>query len=216
MAALRLSGQTVNIMTLGGLALAIGILVDEATVTIENIHTHLSKGEGLARAVRSATDETMVARFLAMLCIVAVFIPAFLMTGAARNLFVPLAMAVGFSMLGSYLLSSSLVPVLSIWVLRRTEAEQRGYDAVFDRLRKKYAALARFLVARRRLVTIFYLVSFGAVISWSLAARSAQKFPTRRYRAVSIAFAGAVGNAHRTHGTDRPANARCHQARGWT
>ena len=164
LAALHLSGQTVNIMTLGGLALAIGILVDESTVTIENIHTHLSKGEGLARAVRSATDETMVARFLAMLCIVAVFIPAFLMTGAARNLFVPLAMAVGFSMLGSYLLSSSLVPVLSIWVLRRTEAEPGGYDAVFDRLRKKYAALARFLVARRRLVTIFYLVSFGAVL----------------------------------------------------
>jgi multidrug efflux pump subunit AcrB len=163
-AALYLSGQTVNIMTLGGLALAIGILVDESTVTIENIHTHLANGESLARAVRAATDETMVARFLAMLCIVAVFIPAFMMTGAARNLFVPLAMAVGFSMLGSYLLSSTLVPVLSIWILRRSEAAQGGHGTAFDRLRQTYTSLARFAISRRWMVTVFYLVSFGAVL----------------------------------------------------
>jgi hypothetical protein len=82
-------------MTLGGLALAVGILVDEATVTIENIHTHLADGRSLARAAREATAETTLPRFVAMLCILAVFIPAFFMTGAAHNLFVPLALAVG-------------------------------------------------------------------------------------------------------------------------
>jgi multidrug efflux pump subunit AcrB len=87
--ALWITGQTVNIMTLGGLALAVGILVDESTVAIENIHSHLGRGRSLARAARDATAETTVPRFLAMLCIVAVFIPAFFMNGAARNLFVP-------------------------------------------------------------------------------------------------------------------------------
>jgi len=116
--ALWLSGQTVNIMTLGGLALAVGILVDEATVTIENVHVHLAHGDSSAVAARDATVETTTPRFLAMLCILAVFIPAFFMTGAARNLFVPLSLAVGFSMVGSYLLSSTLVPVLAVWLLR--------------------------------------------------------------------------------------------------
>jgi multidrug efflux pump subunit AcrB len=79
--ALWVSGQTINIMTLGGLALAVGILVDEATVTIENIHTHLAHGHSLARAASEATAETTLPRFMAMLCILAVFIPAFFMTG---------------------------------------------------------------------------------------------------------------------------------------
>jgi multidrug efflux pump subunit AcrB len=116
--ALWLTGQNINLMTLGGLALAVGILVDEATVTIENIHTHLSRGSPLARAARDATLETAIPRLLAMLCIVAVFTPAFFMIGAAKALFVPLSLAVGFAMLASYLLSSSLVPILSIWLLR--------------------------------------------------------------------------------------------------
>ena len=122
--ALSLTGQTINLMTLGGLALAVGILVDEATVTVENIHTHLAGGAGIARAALDATVETAVLRLLAMLCIVAVFIPAFFMTGAAKALFAPLALAVGFSMLASYLLSSTLVPVLSVWILRGRRQER--------------------------------------------------------------------------------------------
>jgi multidrug efflux pump subunit AcrB len=125
--ALWVSGQTVNIMTLGGLALAVGILVDEATVTIENLHTHLARGLGLARAARDATVETTVPRFLAMVCILAVFIPTFFMSGAARNLFVPLSLAVGFSMVGSFLLSSTLVPVLGIWLLRAEQRHDRSH-----------------------------------------------------------------------------------------
>src|SRR5207245_5159150 len=129
--ALWVSGQTINIMTLGGLALAVGILVDEATVTIENIHTHLAEGRSLARAASEATAETTLPRFVAMLCILAVFIPAFFMTGAAHNLFVPLALAVGFSMVGSYLLSSTFVPVLAVWTLRNSKRAPKAARDVF-------------------------------------------------------------------------------------
>src|SRR3977135_4514323 len=140
--ALWVTGQTINIMTLGGLALAVGILVDEATVTIENIHTHLAHGRSLARAASEATAETTLPRFMAMLCILAVFIPAFFMTGAAHNLFVPLALAVGFSMVASYLLSSTFVPILSIWALRMTSTHGQSRETFFDRLRRKYDRLA--------------------------------------------------------------------------
>ncbi len=125
--ALWVSGQNVNLMTLGGLALAVGILVDEATVAIENIHVHLARGRPLARAVLDATVETTAPRFLAMLCVLAVFIPACFMQGAAKALFTPLALAVGFSMVASFVLSSTLVPVLSVWLLRG--AQHRGAQA---------------------------------------------------------------------------------------
>jgi len=163
-AALWISGQTINIMTLGGLALAVGILVDEATVTIENIHTHLGRGRHLARAASEATAETALPRFLAMLCILAVFIPAFFMTGAAHNLFVPLALAVGFSMVASYLLSSTLVPVLSVWVLSTANTRGHPQETFFDRLRRKYERLAQFVVKRRHTVLFSYLGISGAII----------------------------------------------------
>jgi multidrug efflux pump subunit AcrB len=115
--ALWITGYTVNLMTLGGLALAVGILVDEATVEIENIHRRMKeRGAGtLARIVLDASEETIGPRSLSMLCILAVFVPSFFMTGAAKALFMPLSLAVGFAMIGSYLLSSTLVPILSIW-----------------------------------------------------------------------------------------------------
>ena len=123
--ALWASGQTINLMTLGGLALAVGILVDEGTVVIENVHSHLGRGSTLSQAAYEGTMETRVPNFLAMLCILAVFIAAFFMQGAAHNLFIPLALAVGFAMIASYVLSSTLVPVLVIWALRR-ERQQPG------------------------------------------------------------------------------------------
>jgi multidrug efflux pump subunit AcrB len=116
--ALGLAGQTINVMTLSGLALAVGILVDEATVAIENIHVHLGRGKTPGRAVVDAMVEVMQPRFLAMVCVLAVFIPSFLMVGISRALFPPLALAVGFSMIASYLLSSTVVPVLAVWLLR--------------------------------------------------------------------------------------------------
>ena len=129
---LWLSGQTINLMTLGGLALAVGILVDEATVEVENIHSQMEHGHPVARAVRLGNAETAVPRLLAMLCILAVFIPSFLMEGSLRALFVPLSLAVAFAMITSYLLSSTLVPVLSVWLLRTSH---RGTDRT-DRTEK--------------------------------------------------------------------------------
>ncbi len=116
--ALWLTGNGIHLMTLGGLALAVGILVDEATVAIENIHAHLARGATPARAALDGTLETAVPRFLAMLCVLAVFAPVFFMTGAAKALFAPLALAVGFSMAASFVLSSTLVPILCVWLLK--------------------------------------------------------------------------------------------------
>ena len=109
--ALWVTGQTINIMTLGGLALAVGVLVDEATVEIENIHTRMLPGVSRAQAVLEACRRTAIARLLSMFCILAVFVPSLFMVGVGRQLFVPLSLAVAFSMIASYLLSSSLVPV---------------------------------------------------------------------------------------------------------
>jgi multidrug efflux pump subunit AcrB len=162
--ALWVGGQTVNIMTLGGLALAVGILVDEATVSIENIHTHLARGESLKRAALDATTETTLPRLLAMLSVLAVFIPAFFMQGAARNLFVPLAMAVGFSMVASYLLSSTLVPILSVWVLRAKHDHHVAKHTLFDRFRGGYGHFAGGMIKLRWLVVPAYLIAAGAVI----------------------------------------------------
>ena len=175
--ALWVSGQTINIMTLGGLALAVGILVDEATVTIENIHTRLADGRSLARAASQATAETTLPRFVAMLCILAVFIPAFFMTGAAHNLFVPLALAVGFSMVASYLLSSTFVPVLSVWILRMASAHGQPQETFFDRLRGKYEWLARRIMKRRRIVVFSYLVVSGSIILLVGGALGEEIFP---------------------------------------
>src|SRR5262249_15192166 len=147
--ALWASGQTINLMTLGGLALAVGVLVDEATVVIENVHSHLGQQRGLAQAAYDGTLETRVPNFLAMLCILAVFVPAFFMQGAARNLFIPLALAVGFAMIASYVLSSTLVPVLVVWLLPKTHGAQSAGRTRFDRFRDSYRRLAGRIVARR-------------------------------------------------------------------
>lgn len=157
--ALWAAGQTINIMTLGGLALAVGVLVDEGTVLLENIHVHLANGEARARAILEASREVAIPRFLAMLSVVAVFLPSFFMVGPARSLFVPLSLAVGFAMAASYLLSSSLVPVLSNWMLtvERAEGEGRG-EVGFDRFRKRYYGWLDRLMGRPWLLLTAYAV----------------------------------------------------------
>jgi multidrug efflux pump subunit AcrB len=161
--ALWLAGQTINIMTLGGLALAVGILVDEATVMIENIQTHLARGEKTALAVFRASGEVIVPMLLSVIAILAVFVPSFFMTGVSRSLFVPLSLAVGFAMLASYFLSSSLVPVLAVWILRPEHAAAEGH-ARFERLRERYAGLAEKTVRHRKMVLGIYLAAAAAVI----------------------------------------------------
>ncbi|WP_234736996.1 efflux RND transporter permease subunit [Tellurirhabdus bombi] len=115
---LSLFGQTINIMTLSGLSLAIGILVDESTVTIENIHQHLDMGKPKAVAIWDACKEIAFSKLLILFCILAVFAPAFTMTGIPGALFLPLALAIGFSMITSYLMSQTLVPVLANWMMK--------------------------------------------------------------------------------------------------
>ncbi len=156
------TGQTVNIMTLGGLALAVGILVDEATVTIENVHVHLAQGKPVAKAAFDATRETIGPRLLAMLGILAVFIPAFFMVGAGRALFVPLSLAVGFAMIASYLLSSTFVPVLATWLLRRPHPE--AGPGIFDAVRERYGRVVGGLVRMRGLVLPVYAIAVALVI----------------------------------------------------
>src|SRR3954468_19597776 len=114
---LYLFHQTINIMTLSGLALAIGILVDESTVTIENIHQHLAMGKPKALAIWDACKEIAFPKLLILLCILAVFAPAFIMTGIPGALFLPLAMAIGFSMITSYFLAQTFVPIMANWIM---------------------------------------------------------------------------------------------------
>ncbi len=125
---LKLAGQTVNIMTLSGLALAIGILVDESTVTIENVHQHLEMGKTKRQAVLDACLEISFAKLLILLCILAVFAPSFVMTGVPRAMFLPLSMAIGFAMIVSFLASQTLVPVISVWILKaeRFQGHHKG------------------------------------------------------------------------------------------
>src|SRR5678815_3548959 len=161
--ALWATGQTINIMTLGGLALAVGVLVDEATVSIENIHTQMGAGVNRARAVLLASEQTAVARFLSMLCVLAVFLPSFFMTGVAKQLFVPLALAVAFSMVSSYLLSSSLVPVFSTWLIRKAHHVEEG-KGLFGRLRSIYRSYLQIVLRLRwPLVAGYLIVSIGVL-----------------------------------------------------
>jgi len=161
---LWLTGQTINIMTLGGLALAIGILVDESTVEVENIHHQMERTRSVARSVRRGNQQTAVPRLLAMLCVLAVFIPSFFMQGAGRALFVPLALAVGFAMVASYLLSSTFVPVLSTWLLRHTERRDRSRKTAFERAQETYGRAVGGVVRWRWLVVPAYLAASLAVV----------------------------------------------------
>jgi len=156
---LRVTGQTINIMTLGGLALSVGVLVDEGTVLMENIHVHLAQGEKKARAVLGASREVAVPRLLAMLSVLAVFVPSFFMTGPARSLFVPLSLAVGFSMGASYLLSSSLVPVLANWIMKQ-EKHEAGHsnEARFDRFRKRFQGILERIMEFPKLLLGAYAI----------------------------------------------------------
>ena len=166
--ALSMLGETINIMTLGGLALAVGILVDDATVTIENIERHREGGHGDREAILDGAAEIAVPALVSTLCICIVFLPMFFLGGVARYLFVPLAEAVIFAMLASYVLSRTLVPTLAMYLLKPAHegaAEsrnplvrwQRAFDRGFDRVRGAYRDLLTTLVGRRALFIPLFL-----------------------------------------------------------
>ncbi|HDR9584185.1 TPA: efflux RND transporter permease subunit [Burkholderia stabilis] len=168
--ALAALGETINIMTLGGLALAVGILVDDATVTIENIERHLHLGTNLHDAILEGAGEIAVPAFVSTLCICIVFVPMFFLTGVARFLFVPLAEAVVFAMLASYVLSRTLVPTLAMLLFRPQQAGtgpdhatsrfariHHAFNDAFERLRAWYIVLLSMLLVRRRFYAMCFL-----------------------------------------------------------
>src|SRR5262249_51163679 len=137
----------------------------ESTVVIENIHSHLGQGRGKAVAVLEASKEVQVPRLLAMLCILAVFVPSFFMTGVSRSLFVPLSLAVGFAMAASYLLSSTIVPVLATWMLREHAAEEEDTPSLLHRVRDTLGRILNRLFAIRGLTVTAYVVVAVAVVA---------------------------------------------------
>jgi multidrug efflux pump subunit AcrB len=159
--ALWISGETLNIMTLGGLALAVGILVDDATVTIENIERHLHLGSDLHKSILEGAGEIALPALVSTLCICIVFVPMFFLTGVARYLFAPLAEAVVFAMLASYVLSRTLVPTLVMLLMDRAPGEARAsgllqrvyraFDARFEKIRGGYLVILGEVLSRRRL-----------------------------------------------------------------
>ena len=158
---LWITDQTINIMTLGGLALAVGILVDETTVTIENIHSHFSKTKSVARATLDATNEILKPALLTLLCVLSVFIPSFFMEGVTHALFVPLTLGVGFSMIGSFLLSRTLVPVLSTWFLKKNHAHEDGF---FSKVQDSYSWILNRLMKAKKTVVIIYGLCAAALL----------------------------------------------------
>ncbi len=166
--ALAISGETLNLMTLGGLALSIGILVDQAIVTIENIERHLQMGTPLREAIEVGAGEIGVPAFVSTLCICIVFVPMFFLSGVARFLFVPMAEAVVYAMIASYLLSRTLVPTLVMLMMGGAHGHDAGapsllqrlyrrFDAQFERVRRAYALALSGLLARRRTFALAFL-----------------------------------------------------------
>ena len=171
---LGLIGQTINIMTLGGLALAVGILVDDATVTIENIERFLESGYEMREAILDGAAQIAVPALVSTLCICIVFLPMFFLNGVSRYLFVPLAEAVMFAMLASYILSRTLVPTLAMYLLRHKEHGpssnlfmrfQRGFERQFERIRNTYQFfLTRIVLSRKYFIPAFLLACLATLL----------------------------------------------------
>jgi multidrug efflux pump subunit AcrB len=175
--ALWVAGQSINLMTLGGLALAVGILVDMSTVVVENIHTHVTRGETIERAVLESGREVALPLMIAMLCVVAVFLPSFGMQGAAKALFLPLSLAVGFSMAASYLLASTMVPILAVWTHRARDSADHPAPGFFSRLQTGYSERSKTLLAMPKLTASVSLAIAAVLIAGLLPFLGTDIFP---------------------------------------
>jgi len=212
---LWISGQTINIMTLSGLALAVGILVDEATVTIENIHSHLAHDSNLYQAIYKASLEVVIPRLLAMLSVVAVFIPSFFMVGTTQSLFIPLSLAVGLAMFSSYILSGTFVPVMSAWLLKghskddpadishgkhrelkpdssqKSKKHDHGTDFIV-KVRAGYQRILIRLMARRPIaLAVFAIVALGSLLIYPCL--GSEIFPTGNPAAFQLRIKAPAG-----------------------
>jgi multidrug efflux pump subunit AcrB len=204
--ALWLTGQTINLMTLGGLALAVGILVDMSTVTVENIHTHLSRNKSVALAVADAVKEVAVPLLISMLCVLAVFVPSLFMEGAGKALFAPLALAVGFSMIAAYLFANTFLPVIAVWLIRRqgpTGTEQPSRHATaFDALRLRYRNSLRPTLKRRSATLVTYLLVAGLIVIGVGSRLGTEIFPKADAGLLQLRIRGPAGtNVEKTETT---------------
>lgn len=171
---LYMFGQTINVMTLSGLALAIGILVDEATVTIENIHQHFEMNKPKQRAILDALLEISIPKLLILLCILAVLIPSFMMEGIPKDMFMPLSMAVAFAMIASFIVSQTFVPILANWLMKphhlslhQTSFHKKKLTG-FEKFKRRYLILMRKGRERKGLVIGIYSVSVIIIIAFGM------------------------------------------------
>ena len=172
---LYMFGQTINVMTLSGLALSIGILVDEATVTIENIHQHFEQKKPKQRAILDALLEISVPKILILLCILAVLIPSFMMSGIPRDMFMPLSMAVAFAMIASFIASQTFVPILANWLMKpellvheRVSLHKKKLTK-FEKFKRRYLILTRYSQNRTgKVIGIYAIISIVLVLSGGL------------------------------------------------
>src|SRR6185503_14374615 len=195
LAILSVLGETINLMTLGGLALAVGILVDDATVEIENVHRQMATGKPLEQAILDGAQEIALPAFVSRLCGCIVLVPMFFLAAVSRHLFVPLAEAVVFAMLASYVLSRTLIPTLVLWFYRNIHhtgvhpngngepvrgwkrpfvAIQHGFERGFERFRLGYRNLLASALAHRGLFAGAFLLF--CVLSWLLVTQLGQDF----------------------------------------
>jgi len=164
--ALNITGQSLNIMTLVGLALSIGVLVDEATVTIENIFKHLEAGKSLPKAIVDGTREIVIPKLLIVFSVLAVFVPSFFMSGVPRSMFMPLSLAVGFAMIASFILSQSVVPVIANWLLKADvlkKVTEKQHSGRFSKFTTRYKAVLSTNLNHRNLIVPLYLIGGIAV-----------------------------------------------------
>jgi multidrug efflux pump subunit AcrB len=180
-------GQTLNVMTLGGMSLAVGILVDDATVEIENVHRNLAKRKPIVRAILDGASEIAVPAFVSTLCICIVFVPVAFITGSAKSLFVPLAMAVVFAMLTSYFLSRTLVPTMMRYLMTQ-EAAHHAHDAHAP----PRSLAGRFLAAFEARFAALRQV-YGAFLAWALSHKVATSVSFLVFVAASMALLPLIG-----------------------
>lgn len=164
---LFLCGQTINVMTLGGLALAVGILVDDATVEIENIHRNRHMGKPLLRAILDGAQQIAIPTFVSTLSICIVFVPVVFLTGTAKFLFTPLAMAVVFAMMASYLLSRTIVPTMAHWLLKGEKESgiiwrvHQGFDVLFEKFKDVYSGVLDWSLDHKSIVFALFFAFVG-------------------------------------------------------
>lgn len=218
---LSIFGQTINIMTLSGLALAIGILVDESTVTIENIHQHLDMGKPKALAIWDACQEIAFPKLLILFCILAVFAPAFTMGGIPGSLFLPLALAIGFSMIVSYFLAQTFVPVMANWIMKvkhnpatdtsnfstktsnpalqkeqlshKIDLDSNGKISLFERIRDRFMRFINRTIPFRKPIVVAYLVICSALAAFLLSQIGKDVLPKVNGSQFQVRLRGAEG-----------------------